>query len=197
MGFRFRKSFKIAKGVRFNVGKKSTGFSFGGKGAGISFNSRTGARARFSIPGTGISYSTKIGGSTKRKSSHRKVKPRQYASQTETRAAASSAQTTTAPVKPKQAKKPEYRSATPELVRRDGIVGMVIVCVLLAVVLWLFKSPIVIGICGIILAVMSYIYIGMIVKPEKTAAENANYNKMIDEQLAEQKIVDSETADQE
>ena len=35
MGFRFRKSFKIAKGVRFNVGKKSTGFSFGGKGAGI------------------------------------------------------------------------------------------------------------------------------------------------------------------
>ena len=37
----------------------------------------------------------------------------------------------------------------------------------------------------------------MIVKPEKTAAENANYNKMIDEQLAEQKIVDSETADQE
>ena len=181
MGFRFRKSFKIAKGVRFNVGKKSTGFSFGGKGAGISFNSRTGARARFSIPGTGISYSTKIGGSTKRKSSHRKVKPRQYAGQTETRAAASSAQTT----------------ATPELVRRDGIVGMVIVGVLLAVVLWLFKSPIVIGICGIILAVMSYIYIGMIVKPEKTAAENANYNKMIDEQLAEQKIVDSETADQE
>ena len=74
---------------------------------------------------------------------------------------------------------------------------MVIVGVLLAVVLWLFKSPTVIGICGIILAVMSYIYIGMIVKPEKTAAENANYNKMIDEQLAEQKIVDSETADQE
>lgn len=35
--------------------------SFGGKNAGLSLNSRSGARARLSAPGTGFSYSTKIG----------------------------------------------------------------------------------------------------------------------------------------
>lgn len=50
--------------------------SIGNKGGGLSFNSRTGARARASIPGTGISYSSKLGGSKKRKSSSiRKASP--------------------------------------------------------------------------------------------------------------------------
>lgn len=62
MGLRFRKSFKIAPGVRFNVGKKSVGFSIGGKRAGVSINSRTGASARVSAPGTGFSYITKFSG---------------------------------------------------------------------------------------------------------------------------------------
>ena len=31
MGLRFRKSFKIAPGVKFNVNKKSVGMTFGGK----------------------------------------------------------------------------------------------------------------------------------------------------------------------
>ena len=62
MGFRFRKSKKIAPGVRLNVGKKSAGISFGGKAGGFSLNSKTGVRARASLPGTGLSYSTKIGG---------------------------------------------------------------------------------------------------------------------------------------
>lgn len=65
MGFRFKKSKKIAPGVRLNLGKKSAGISFGGKRGGISFNSKTGAKARASIPGTGISYSTKLGGKKK------------------------------------------------------------------------------------------------------------------------------------
>lgn len=69
MGVRFRKSFKVAPGVRVNIGKRSVGVSVGGKGAGMSFNSRTGTRARVSVPGTGLSYSTKIGGSNKRKKS--------------------------------------------------------------------------------------------------------------------------------
>lgn len=69
MGGRFRKSFKVAPGVRVNIGKKSVGLSVGGRGAGMSFNSRTGTRARVSVPGTGLSYSTKIGGSNKRKKS--------------------------------------------------------------------------------------------------------------------------------
>lgn len=67
MGFRFRKSVKIGKGVRLNVGKRSAGVSFGGRRGGVSINSRSGARARVSIPGTGISYSTKLGGGKKRK----------------------------------------------------------------------------------------------------------------------------------
>lgn len=62
MGTRFRKSIKIAPGVKINVGKKSVGLSVGGKHAGMSFNSKTGTRARVSAPGTGLSYSTKVGG---------------------------------------------------------------------------------------------------------------------------------------
>lgn len=65
MGTRFRKSIKIAPGVKINVGKKSVGLSVGGKGAGMTFNSKTGTRARVSVPGTGLSYSTKIGGKKK------------------------------------------------------------------------------------------------------------------------------------
>lgn len=64
MGIRYRKSIKIAPGVKLNLGKKSAGISIGGKYGGVSFNSRTGARARVSAPGTGLSYSTKIGGSS-------------------------------------------------------------------------------------------------------------------------------------
>lgn len=64
MGFRFRKTVKIAPGVKINFGKKSVGMSVGNKYAGVSVNSRTGARARVSAPGTGLSYSTKIGSSS-------------------------------------------------------------------------------------------------------------------------------------
>ena len=58
MGFGFRKSFKIAPGVRLNVGKNSFGISSGVKGLRYSVNSRTGSRATASIPGTGLSYTT-------------------------------------------------------------------------------------------------------------------------------------------
>lgn len=62
MGFRVRRSIKIAPGVRLNIGKKSVGMSAGVKGARISTNTRTGTRATISAPGTGLSYSQKIGG---------------------------------------------------------------------------------------------------------------------------------------
>lgn len=62
MGLRFRKSIKLAPGVKLNLGSKSAGISVGGKYGGVSYNSRTGARARVSAPGTGISYTTKVGG---------------------------------------------------------------------------------------------------------------------------------------
>lgn len=65
MGLRFRRSIKVAPGVRVNVGKKSVGVSVGGKYGGVSVNSKTGTRARVSAPGTGISYSAKIDTKTK------------------------------------------------------------------------------------------------------------------------------------
>ena len=68
MGIRFRKSFSLAPGVKLNVGKKSAGISVGGKYGGVSANTRTGARTRISAPGTGVSYSTKIGSSSSKKS---------------------------------------------------------------------------------------------------------------------------------
>ncbi|MFT8320494.1 MAG: DUF4236 domain-containing protein [Bacillus sp. (in: firmicutes)] len=66
MGIGFRKSFKIAPGVRLNVGSKSVGMSAGVKGLRYSVNSRTGSRVTAGIPGTGLSYSTS--GSRNRKS---------------------------------------------------------------------------------------------------------------------------------
>lgn len=61
MGFRFRKSFKIAPGVRLNLSRKSTGLSFGGKGFRYSVSSSGRRTTTVGIPGTGISYSTTSG----------------------------------------------------------------------------------------------------------------------------------------
>lgn len=66
MGMRFRKSIKIAPGVKVNLGKKSAGISVGNKYGGISYNTRTGTRTRVSAPGTGLYYSEKIGGGSRR-----------------------------------------------------------------------------------------------------------------------------------
>lgn len=63
MGLRFRKSFKVAPGVRVNVGKKSVGVSVGGRGGHISVNSNGRKTIGASIPGTGISYSESLGNS--------------------------------------------------------------------------------------------------------------------------------------
>ena len=72
MGMRFRKSIKIAPGVKVNVGKKSAGISVGGKYGGVSVNSKTGTKVRTSVPGTGVSYTQKVGGSSS-KSAREKV----------------------------------------------------------------------------------------------------------------------------
>lgn len=66
MGWRYRKSIKIAPGIKLNFGKKSMGVSIGGKHGGVSINSRSGVTARTSIPGTGLSYTQKLGGKKKR-----------------------------------------------------------------------------------------------------------------------------------
>lgn len=58
MGWRFRKSVKIASGVRVNFGKKSTSVSVGGKGYRKTFSSTGKTTTTVGIPGTGLSYST-------------------------------------------------------------------------------------------------------------------------------------------
>lgn len=65
MGFRFRKSVKIAPGVRLNFGKKSTSVTLGGKGARYTVSSTGRKTSSVSIPGTGISY---VNSSTTKKS---------------------------------------------------------------------------------------------------------------------------------
>lgn len=71
MGFRFRKSVKIAPGVRVNFGKKSSSISFGKKGARYTVSSTGRRTSTFGIPGTGLSYST----SSKKKKKSPKEKP--------------------------------------------------------------------------------------------------------------------------
>ena len=70
MGLRFRKSVKLAKGVRINLGKSGASLSVGNRGGGITFGKKT--RVRASIPGTGLSYSTNLGKS-KSKKKHKSV----------------------------------------------------------------------------------------------------------------------------
>lgn len=79
MGLRFRKSVKIAPGVKLNLGKKSVGISFGVKGCRYSLNSSGRRTTTIGIPGTGLSYSHTS--STRRKSSSTKKKSsRSYSS---------------------------------------------------------------------------------------------------------------------
>jgi tetratricopeptide (TPR) repeat protein len=66
MGFRVRKSIKIAPGIRMNVGKSGIGYSAGVRGARVS-RSATGRVTRtLSLPGTGLSHSQTLSGSRSR-----------------------------------------------------------------------------------------------------------------------------------
>jgi hypothetical protein len=58
MGWRFRRSVRLAPGFRLNLGKRGASFSVGGHGFTENIG-RRGARTTIGIPGTGISYSTR------------------------------------------------------------------------------------------------------------------------------------------
>mgnify|MGYP000860835722 CR=1 FL=1 len=73
MGLRFRKSIKLAKGVRLNLGAKSSSLSFGGKGHTLNIGSK-GMRSTYSLPGTGVSYSTSTGSKPYHKTNYRTTK---------------------------------------------------------------------------------------------------------------------------
>ncbi len=76
MGLRFRKSFKIAPGVKLNVGRKSAGISLGTKGARVSINTKGRKTTTVGIPGTGLSYSSSTNIATKSKRTVQKQKPK-------------------------------------------------------------------------------------------------------------------------
>jgi len=72
MGLRFRKSVKICKGVKVNFSKSGASLSLGGRGHSVNLGGK-GARITAGIPGTGLSYSTKIGGHSKKHSTQKHV----------------------------------------------------------------------------------------------------------------------------
>jgi hypothetical protein len=59
MGFRFRRSIRLAAGLRINLSKTGSSLSVGRRGATLNFRER-GARATVGLPGTGLSYSTML-----------------------------------------------------------------------------------------------------------------------------------------
>jgi hypothetical protein len=65
MGFSFRKSFKIGA-VRVNLSNRGLGASAGVKGARIGVNSAGRRYSSFSIPGTGLRYTSGGGGGRRR-----------------------------------------------------------------------------------------------------------------------------------
>jgi hypothetical protein len=67
MGFKFRKRIKIAPGVHVNVSKRGLSANVGKKGASVTVGGARGTTANVGIPGTGISYSEKIGGEADKK----------------------------------------------------------------------------------------------------------------------------------
>lgn len=55
MGLRFRRTFWVARGLRFNLSKSGVSLSLGGRGASMTFGPG-GERATVGIPGSGLSY---------------------------------------------------------------------------------------------------------------------------------------------
>jgi Protein of unknown function (DUF4236) len=60
MGLRFRRTVKIAPGLRFNVSRSGVSLTAGPRGASINFGAK-GAFANVGIPGTGLSYRQQLG----------------------------------------------------------------------------------------------------------------------------------------
>lgn len=76
MGFRVRKSIKIAPGVRLNVSNKNLGLSAGVRGARVSVNTNGRTTRTLGIPGTGISHTSTTTMGRQSSSSTRTAQPR-------------------------------------------------------------------------------------------------------------------------
>jgi hypothetical protein len=66
MGFRFRRSIRIAPGLRVNLGKRGVSLSAGVRGASVTVGQR-GTYSNVGIPGTGLSYRQRIGGGSEQR----------------------------------------------------------------------------------------------------------------------------------
>ena len=56
MGLNFRKSIKLCKGVKLNIGKAGLSISVGGKGYKKKINTKGQVTTTVGIPGTGVYY---------------------------------------------------------------------------------------------------------------------------------------------
>ncbi len=83
MGLRMRKSIKIAKGVRLNLGKTGVSLSFGTRGLRHTIHSSGKRTSSIGIPGTGISYVSTSGGGKRKYSSPAYIKRQQIQKQKE------------------------------------------------------------------------------------------------------------------
>jgi len=68
MGFIFRKSLKLAPGIRLNFSKRGLGISAGVPGARLSVSSRGRVTGSTGIPGTGMRYTESVNLKSKKKS---------------------------------------------------------------------------------------------------------------------------------
>ena len=75
MGIQFRKSIKIASGIRINFGKESKSVSIGPRGAKVTTGTN-GTHISAGIPGTGIYYREKV--SSKRNNKTMQTRKKQY-----------------------------------------------------------------------------------------------------------------------
>ncbi len=82
MGLRFRKSVKVAPGIKVNLNKKSNSITFGTKGVHHTVSSNGEKTTSVGVPGTGLSYVTKSS-DRKRKSSNSHSTADSYANREE------------------------------------------------------------------------------------------------------------------
>jgi Protein of unknown function (DUF4236)/Bacterial SH3 domain len=74
MVFRFRRSVRIAPGIRINLSKSGLSYSFGGRGATVNVGLK-GTKATYGIPGTGLTYSEQLAPAKKRRKASSPVEP--------------------------------------------------------------------------------------------------------------------------
>lgn len=140
MGLRFRKSVKIAPGVRLNIGKKSVGVSAGVKGYRKSINSSGRVTTSIGTPVAGVSYVKTENFKTKKKKA---ASNRASSTATAASSSASSPAVAPAPVKvQKAAAQPKEKSpkTTAVLQERPDASFVVFGVVALAGAVFLFAS---------------------------------------------------------